>query len=659
MKKIILAISILLFSGVQICAQRPVKYIPDTLVQGKKITIEYNSNKTPLNGKEDIKGIIYLWENYTWRADDLVMKHRDSVWVSEYQIPEGAALIVPVFKAGELIDKGDKGTYCQFVLSRSGRSMPSSYIGWAMLRNKSIEQYNIPGYCDTANAIADNIVLFWLNQELRYNPEERANMFRIGIDMLKKTNAEPDKLKKIAESDILFILSLKEPTQKQLLDARDVCDDILKDNILKTRVDSSLTLHFPENIIKRDELIIKAFREQDFARKEAILDELISKYPPESYKGFSTQVSELYTGKIFQSVIYNKIVTNNDYSLLDKYLHVVPRDQFITFYWHLVQLAYRDKKIGEDKLLMLSNKMFDEIKARPREGKELSISPSEWADMFYPKYKTMLLTHADLLLANGSKVEAFEIADKIKPYFENKSTDFNDVYVRILEANGYQNLLIPYIKESLEKNAATPEMLDIMKQEYVRSKGSDKGFEEYVNKIKSPADSEKMHEELLRSMIKEKIDLYSFESMSGGRVDMAALKGKIIVIDFWATWCAPCKAALPGMQMAVNKYKDDSEVAFYFVATQEYKPGFKDELRQFVKDKGYSINVLFDNPDAEGRAQAVYSKYASKFRFSGIPHKLIIDGNGYLRWSSTGYYGSPTKLADEISFIIDYLKKEK
>jgi len=44
--------------------------------------------------------------------------------------------------------------------------------------------------------------------------------------------------------------------------------------------------------------------------------------------------------------------------------------------------------------------------------------------------------------------------------------------------------------------------------------------------------------------------------------------------------------------------------------------------------------------------------------FSGIPQKMIIDGNGMVRWTSTGYMGSPSALADEISYVIELLKKE-
>ena len=146
--------------------------------------------------------------------------------------------------------------------------------------------------------------------------------------------------------------------------------------------------------------------------------------------------------------------------------------------------------------------------------------------------------------------------------------------------------------------------------------------------------------------------------MNGGMVDMSLLKGKIIVIDFWATWCNPCKAALPGMQMAVDSYRKDPDVCFFFLVTLENKPTYKSDIREYINKMGYRMTVLFDNPDSKGKPQTAFKEYSSKFGFSGIPHKMIIDGNGYLRWSSTGYHGSPTKLADEIRIIIEYLKKE-
>lgn len=114
------------------------------------------------------------------------------------------------------------------------------------------------------------------------------------------------------------------------------------------------------------------------------------------------------------------------------------------------------------------------------------------------------------------------------------------------------------------------------------------------------------------------------------------------------------------MQMAVEKYKQDPNVNFYFVDTQEYIKDFKAQTQAFIKEKNFDFTILYDGKNPKtGKFDEVYSKYAKAFEFSGIPEKMIIDQNGKLRWMSNGYFGSPTELADEISIIIEYLKAEK
>ena len=137
------------------------------------------------------------------------------------------------------------------------------------------------------------------------------------------------------------------------------------------------------------------------------------------------------------------------------------------------------------------------------------------------------------------------------------------------------------------------------------------------------------------------------------------MKGKIIVLDFWATWCSPCKASLPGMQMAVNKYKNDPNVVFFFISTMETAADFKEQIRKFMKEHNYTLKVLCDNVNPKTKKQsAVYDTYSKAFKFSGIPHKMIIDGNGKLRWSINGYMGSPSALAEEMNLMIEMLKAE-
>ncbi len=658
MKRKLIAVIMLLICGINGFSQKNIKFIPDVLKQGEMSTIIYDNRSTTLSGLDPIEGVIYFWEDYKWRADDLKLTKNDSVWIAQYIMPDNASLAVIIFHSGDKTDKGNKYTYCQSILDKSCKSTPSARIGWGMLRNKTMSEYSIPGFCDSINSIDDDVMRFWINQELLYNPSERSKIFHICVDFLEKINIGEEELREIAKREVDYILSLKNTDENQLLNAMDISFRILKDQDKTKEIDSLIKKRFPFNITHRDEMILQAFREVDYEKKKSILDEILKYYPTEKYRDINTPNSNLYYGKVLQSIIYNGITNNQDYSLLDKYLHDSPMNQLVTYYWHLVQLAYRDKHLPVEELLSISSKIIFEMKNRPRVGVELTFSPKQWSEYFYVRYKEIMMTHMALLLANKSNKEALEIAEKILPYFENKSTDFNDLYIKILSDNGYDNLIIPHIKLSVEQNAATPEMLELLKNDYIKNKGSEEGFDLFLLSIKSFEDSRNMEKQLKNSLIKKQIELFMFEEMNGSNVDMASQKGKIIVIDFWATWCAPCKAALPGMQLAVNKYKSDTNVVFYFIATQENKPGFKDELRKYVKEKGYNITVLFDNLDSTGKVQDAYNIYSKTFGFSGIPHKMIIDGNGYLRWSSTGYNGSPSRLADEICYLIELIKKE-
>lgn len=116
---------------------------------------------------------------------------------------------------------------------------------------------------------------------------------------------------------------------------------------------------------------------------------------------------------------------------------------------------------------------------------------------------------------------------------------------------------------------------------------------------------------------------YGAVSMQGDSLDLAAMKGSVVLLNVWATWCIPCRREIPELQALHQKYEEQG-LRVWGVSVDG---GDADaDVAAFAKDFGMTYAVLRDPGE----------RVMSAFRIQGVPASYLIDRDGVIRWRTLG-----------------------
>ena len=252
-------------------------------------------------------------------------------------------------------------------------------------------------------------------------------------------------------------------------------------------------------------------------------------------------------------------------------------------------------------------------------------------------------TYADLLGKQGDYPSALAYEKKSLETSTDTSVSALERYHQYMEKAEKPAKVVASLAGFIERGKSD----SAMDAQYVRLYKGPGGGDNALAVLKSRVRTNQLAE-MVKTILHDPTVPFTLADLDGNPVSLESLRGKTLVLDFWATWCGPCKRSMPAMQKIVDNHRNDSSVVLLFVDTMEHGDSTKQKVSDFIKNSPYTFHVLLDSNSA----------VSSDYKVEGIPTKLVIDPQGVLRFKVLGFSGDVDKTVAELETMIQIARRQ-
>ncbi len=595
-------------------------YYPENPKAGDEIIVFYNADSTKLSSFDKIELVAYL---YSKKLDDAVgveMKKVQNGWEGKIKTTKDTRGLIIKFKNDDNVDNNENMGYVIHLTDRD-EILPGSIagLGVAVLNWGSY-------YVELDRDFS--LALKYMQDDFKNNPgikEEYLNSYLLAYSKLN-----PETVDSIANIELAELEKKNEFTEDNLtvlMDWYERTGNMEKSEKYKKLLSEKFPLNEQLQFVRYQEIQ----NETDITKKTELADKFYTDFPESKYSQSAFDLVAIYY---------------RDSKLYPEVLEFFKSNQNKTSIFRFYSVTQRMYKENADPNIALEiaklgvQRGESELKS-PSEKKPEYLTEKEWKEEieYYAGLNYFSLGKA--LYLTGNKKDAEGNLEKAAALTKNKEGEINELYVNVVFENGDKAKVKKVIEDFIKDGKNTTAMIDLLKEVYISEKGSEQGFDTYLSGFKSFA-LNIVKEKLKAEMINEPAPDFTLEDLNGNKVSLSELKGKTVVLDFWATWCGPCISSFPGMKNAVEKYAGDENVKFLFINSWERVEDRKTSAHSFIEKNNYPFQVLMDFDD----------KVVGAYGVSGIPTKFIIDKNGNIRFKSIGFEGNVDQLVDEITVMV-------
>jgi thiol-disulfide isomerase/thioredoxin len=310
----------------------------------------------------------------------------------------------------------------------------------------------------------------------------------------------------------------------------------------------------------------------------------------------------------------------------------------------LNNLAYEWAKAGRnlDSAVAFSQRSValarDEFKNKPWD-----MDQKRWERVSNQTIGNYLDTYGWALYQKGSYSEALV---NLKEAFLLASEPTIEYHLGMaLAREGQQDSALTHLAAALAGQLEDPgQTRSDFESVYLDRYKSKKGLEEMLAQARTRAavQQQKADSADAASVVGRPAPDFTLSALDGTIYKLSEQRGRVIVLDFWATWCQPCKMSLPLVDKA-NLSLTDRQVVFYAVNLEGDDK--KEQVSYFWKQKGYSFTVLLGGMMGNGIDKV--------YQVTGIPTTYVIDKEGIIRFRHIGYRENLDQmLKDEVESLL-------
>lgn len=608
------------------------QFSPQYPKAGQTVNFKYNAQLSPLIDEKNVDVAVYIFSKKGLQVVEPKITKAGKLYSGSFKTDTAAYCMALGFSSGKEKDANAGKGYIIPVYTTGNKPVKEYYTTASSLQS-GYGEYLFGMENSTAKAFAT------LEEGLKTYPGAKYEPAYFGSYLRMLNSAKKNEAKELVPKELQAFEQKGNLTE----DGYSLLIQWYTRDKRKEKADSltaAMKAAFPSGNWKKNEAGMAFNKEKDPAKKLELYNAYIAQYPP------SADNMPLLNN--FKSQLANAYAKAKDYKSFYEWSKQGDKEMMASDFNNVSwNMAEKDEDLQEAKKMSWTATSYvkNEL-ANPNAKIPESFTKKQWNEQLKNMYAMYADTYAFILYKLGEYKEGLQYAKDAAGNSDNKNAEYNERYAMLIEKVQSPAEAQKTIEQFVKDGAATSKTKEILKQLYIKQKKSEEGYDAYLTSLEMAAKIKK-REELAKTMTSDAAPKFSLKDMDGNTVSLEGLKGKVVIVDFWATWCGPCIASMPAMKRSLEKYKDRDDVKFVFVDTWETVDNKTQNASEFMKKNNYPFHVLMDDD----------SKVVADFKVSGIPTKFIIDKTGNIRFKSIGFGGNDDALIDEIDTMIELSSK--